>query len=79
MSYDENDAARDLFYEQVGNEAIADFTADRLKSYYDDHFTVMQPALRALHEGTRLQTDGHLAARMSPPDSASAERLSVLA
>ena len=59
MSYDENDAARDAFYEQIGNEAIADFTADRLKSYYDDHFDVMQPALRTLHEATRLRTDGH--------------------
>src|SRR5438093_3254459 len=59
MSYDENHAARDAFYEQIGNEAIADFTADRLKSYYDDHFMVMQPALRTFHEATRLRTDGH--------------------
>jgi len=59
MSYDENDAARDAFYEEVGNEAIGDFTADRLKSYYDDHDAVMQPALRALHEGKRLLENGH--------------------
>src|SRR5690349_8487068 len=59
MSYDEDDAARDAFYEEVGNEAIGDFTADRLKSCYDDHGAVMQPALSALHEGKRLLENGH--------------------
>src|SRR2546426_769098 len=62
MSYDEADAARDAFYEQIGNEAIGDLTADRLKSYYDDYFTVMQPALRMLHEAARLRTNGHTSA-----------------
>ena len=59
MSYNEDDAARDAFYEQVGNEAIGDFTADRLKSNYDDHEAVMQPALRSMHEGKRLLDNGH--------------------
>lgn len=64
MSYDENDAARDAFYDQISNEAIDEFTADRLKSYYDDHFTTMQPALRTLHEATRLLKNDHPSAAM---------------
>ena len=41
MSYDEHDAAMDAFYddirEQFYPEAISEFTADRLKSFYVMH------------------------------------------
>jgi len=62
MSWDEEDAAREAFYEQTADEAIGEFTADRLRSYYDDHFTTMQPALCALHEAMRLLQGNHLTA-----------------
>jgi hypothetical protein len=63
MSYDENDAARDEFYEQLSRElyndhkqqAIAEFSADRLKSFYIQHPNVMRPAVDALQEGKWLQ------------------------
>jgi HEPN domain-containing protein len=62
MSYDPNDAARDEFYEQISRElypehrlqAIDEFTAERLSSFYIKYPDVMRPALEALHEGTEL-------------------------
>ena len=62
MSYDENDVAWDAVCERISNEAIGEFTAGRLRSYYDDHFTVMQPALRTLHEARRLLKNDHATA-----------------
>jgi hypothetical protein len=51
MSYDEMDAARDAFYEELQKEVIADFTSERLKSYYVQNPTVMRPAVDAIQEG----------------------------
>ena len=59
MSYDETDAARDEFYdtlrrelyEEHREEAIAAFTADRLRSFYDHRPDVMRPAVDAIQEG----------------------------
>ena len=64
MSRDENDAARDAFYEQLSRElyddhkqqAITEFSADRLKSFYIQHPNVMRPAVDALRiiKGVRV-------------------------
>ncbi len=62
MSYDEDDAARDNFYDQISEElypdhklqAIEEFTADRLLSFYIQHPTVMLQAIDALQEGKTL-------------------------
>jgi hypothetical protein len=51
MSYDDMDAARDAFYEELRTEAVADFTSERLKSYYVRNPTVMRPAVDAIQEG----------------------------
>ncbi|WP_431229152.1 hypothetical protein [Burkholderia contaminans] len=70
MSYDPNDAAIDEMYERIGEElypehriqAIGEFTAERLKSYYLAHPMVMRPAVDALQEAKRLKANGHHAA-----------------
>ncbi|KVN07895.1 MULTISPECIES: hypothetical protein [unclassified Burkholderia] len=70
MSYDQNDAAIDEMYERIGEElypahraqAIGEFTAERLKSYYLAHPMVMRPAVDALQEAKRLKGNGHHAA-----------------
>src|SRR5436189_3774333 len=70
MSYTEEDAARDAFYEQISQElypehkaqAIEEFTAERLCSFYVKHSKVMQPAVDALQEGKALHGEGHHAA-----------------
>lgn len=56
MSYDEHDATMDEMYERIGDElyperriqAIGEFTADRLASYYLANPMVMRPAVDAL-------------------------------
>lgn len=63
MSYDEHDAAMDEFYEQISRElypehklqAIDEFTAERLRSFYVKHPDVMRPAIDALQEGKALR------------------------
>lgn len=63
MSYDEHDAAMDDMYGRLSEElypehkeqAIGEFTADRLRSFYVKHPTVMVPAVLAFHEGTTLR------------------------
>ncbi|QJD93240.1 hypothetical protein HH213_26040 [Duganella dendranthematis] len=70
MSYDANDAAMDDMYERISdelypehkNQAIGEFTAERLRSFYLDHHGVMRPAVDALQEAQRLQDNGHFAA-----------------
>ena len=70
MSYDENDAAMDAMYEQIGLElypehkaqAVDEFTADRLCSFYVKNPTVMRPAVDALQEGKRLNESNHYSA-----------------
>lgn len=67
MSYDEHDAAMDEMYERIGDElysehriqAIGEFTADRLSSYYLANPSLMRPAVDALQEAKRLKANGH--------------------
>lgn len=70
MSTDEYDAALDDFYERVGEElypdhkaqAIQEFTAERLKSFYVEQPKVMVPAALAYREAKLLQSGGRHAA-----------------
>lgn len=70
MSYDEHDAAMDEMYERIGEElypehrvqAIGEFTAERLSSYYQSNPMVMRPAVDALQEAKRLSANGHSSA-----------------
>jgi HEPN domain-containing protein len=70
MSYDERDAAMDEMYQSIGDElypehraqAIGEFTADRLRSFYLAHPMVMRPAVDAFQEAKRLKANGHHAA-----------------
>ena len=62
MSYDEHDAARDEFYDEVRREAIKDFTSERLQSYYDKHPDVMRPAVLAISEGRWQREQAHFEA-----------------
>lgn len=70
MSYNEHDAALDAMYEQIGQElypihkaqAISEFTAERLRSYYVSNSKVMLPALEAYKEGKRLNSGKHYSA-----------------
>ena len=67
MTYDPHDEARDEMYYQIGQElypdhkaqAIEEFTAGRLRSFYAANSKVMQPAVDSLQEGRRLQESGH--------------------
>jgi len=70
MSYDPTDAARDEMYDQIGRElypehkaqAIGEFTAERLRSFYVANPGVMRPAVDAIQEGKRLAQSQHNAA-----------------
>lgn len=72
MTYDETDAAIDEMYEQIGRElypdhkvqAIIEFTAERLRSFYTANPRVMRPAVDALQEGKQLNEAKHYAAAM---------------
>lgn len=67
---DEQDAALDDFYQQVAEElypdhreqAIQEFTADRLRSLYVAHPEVMVPAVLAYRDAKKLGEQGHHAA-----------------
>ena len=67
MSYTEDDAARDAFYEEISQElypehkeqAIEEFTRERLRSFYIQHPDVMRPAVDALREGMALYEAEH--------------------
>lgn len=62
MSYDEHDAAADEFYDQISKElypdhkeqAISEFTEERLRSFYVKSPFVMRPAVDSLQQGKRL-------------------------
>ena len=62
MSYDEHDAALDEFYDQISKElypdhkeqAISEFTEERLRSFYAKCPFVMRPAVDSLQQGKRL-------------------------
>lgn len=70
MSHDEIDDARDEFYEQISRElypdhkqqAIEEFTAERLRSFYIKQPNVMRPAVEAIQEAKALLA----ASRYSP-------------
>jgi hypothetical protein len=70
MSYDQQDSAMDEMYERISEElypehreqAVGEFTADRLRSFYLANPMVMRPAVDTLHEVQRLHTNGHSAA-----------------
>jgi len=72
MSYDPTDAAADEYYEAISRElypehkmqAIREFTAERLRSFYVSNPRVMRPAVDAIQEGKRLSQAGHHAASL---------------
>ena len=67
MSYDPLDAARDEMYDQISRElypehkaqAIGEYTAERLRSFYIANPGVMRPAVDAIQEGKRLAESGY--------------------
>ena len=69
MSYDENDAAMDEFYDQISHElypdhrdqAISEFTQERLKSFYIKSPLVMRTALDSLQQGKSLLSNNYFA------------------
>ena len=70
MSYDENDAALEDFYDRMNEEfypehkqqAIQEFTTERLKSFYVEHPEVMVPAVLAYREAKKLRESERYAA-----------------
>lgn len=72
MSYNEDDAALEEFYDKISeelypehkNQAIGEFTIDRLQSYYLENPKVMRPAVDAIQEGKKLQENGHHSAAL---------------
>ncbi|MEQ1560655.1 MAG: hypothetical protein ABL933_17170 [Methyloglobulus sp.] len=66
MSYDENDAAMDAFYddmrEQFYPEIINEFTSERLQSYFLSSPEAAKSAYLALEESLRLRDAGFLSA-----------------
>jgi hypothetical protein len=70
MSYDPQDAAFDEMYERISEElypehkdqAVSEFTADRLRSYYLSNPMVMRPAVESFQEIKRLKANGHSSA-----------------
>lgn len=67
-----NEAAMEEFYDQMREELyleeedqiIADFTADRLQSFYLKNPQVMRPAVDAIQEGKKLQAGEHYSAAL---------------
>jgi hypothetical protein len=72
MSYDPHDAALDEMYDRIGQElyadhkaqAIEEFTAERLRSFYLKNPEVMRPALVAFKEARSLHESKHYAAAL---------------
>ncbi|WP_029046590.1 hypothetical protein [Cupriavidus sp. amp6] len=70
MSYDATDAAMDEMYDRIAEElypehkqqALNEFTTERLCSYYLSNPMVMQPAVESLQEALKLRGNGHAAA-----------------
>lgn len=66
MSYNEFDAAQDAayeaLYEEHKEEAISEFTAERLQSFYIENPSLAEPAVRALDEASKLFSSGHFTA-----------------
>lgn len=63
MSYDEEDAARDAFYERIREELrpeiIEEFQGERLTSYLDSNRTIAERPYRALLEARKLYAASH--------------------
>jgi len=82
MSYDELDASRDEMYDIISQElypdhkqqAIEEFSSDRLRSYYVKNPHVMRPAIEAAHEAKALIAAG----RHSPALVFSASAIELL-
>ena len=72
MSYGHEDAARDEAYESLSRElypehreqAISEFIAERLRSYYALHPDVTTPGVRAYKEAKALLVGGHFSAAL---------------
>jgi hypothetical protein len=72
MSYDQSDADRDEMYERLSEElypqhrdqAVVEFTSERLRSFYVANSLVMQPAIKAIQEGQHLLRNGHWSAAL---------------
>ena len=72
MSYTLEDAAWDKAYESMSQElypehkeqAIAEFTHERLRSYYVAHPEILIPATKIFKEAKSLLSDGHNAAAL---------------
>lgn len=70
MSYDEIDIAKDELYEQIAQElypehktqAVEEFTAERLCSFYSLYPSAMRPAINALQEAKALKENHHYSA-----------------
>lgn len=66
MSYDENDAAMDAFYDEMREQLypgiINDFTSERLQSYFLSYPEAAKPAYLALEESLRLRDKDFLSA-----------------
>lgn len=67
MSYDEHDAAVDEFYDQISrklylehkDQAISEFTKERLRSFYVDSPFILRPAVDCIRQGKKLLVDGY--------------------
>lgn len=72
MSYDEYDAAMDEMYDRIGRElypehkaqAIEEFTAERLRSFYLENPKVMRPAIDAFKQAKVLCEANHFGAAL---------------
>lgn len=66
MSYDEHDAAYDAWmdelYKEHRQEAISEFTTERLQSFFLTHPLVAEAPTKALHEALKLKEAGFLSA-----------------
>jgi len=72
MSYDEYDAAWDEMYDRIGRElypehkaqAIAEFTAERLRSFYIKNPEVMHSGVTSFKEAKALRESNHFSAAL---------------
>mgnify|MGYP001617047705 CR=1 FL=1 len=72
MTYDRSDADRDEMYERLSDElypqhrdqAVVEFTSERLRSFYVANPLVMRPAMEAIQEGRHLLRNGHWSAAL---------------
>ena len=57
-----DDAARDDFYMEIGEQAIQEFKAERLESFYNQHPEISEPPLRFLAQANELNNHNPTAA-----------------